>query len=139
MEQANQNYSLQVLFAGDAMLGRGVNRVIWEMGPAYPLDPILTVTRSADLFLVNLECAITAQERWYSGPPKAFYFRADPPAAETMVHAGVNLVSLANNHALDAGPAGLSDTLAILTAQGIATVGAGKNLAAASQPVFFET
>ncbi len=138
METAHQTQTSQILFAGDAMLGRGVNQVMRKLGTAYPLDPLVEITRRADLFFVNLECAISAQDRRYSGPPKAFYFRADPPAVEALLHAGVDLVSLANNHALDADSQGLLDTLAILRAHGIAAVGAGKNRADAGQPAFIE-
>ncbi len=116
------------------MLGRGVNEVIRSAGPAHPLAPLWPVTRAADLFCANLECALTAQDLRYGGPPKAFYFRADPPAAETLRLAGVGLVSLANNHALDADIDGLRDTLRLLDEKGIAYAGAGENLEAASRP-----
>ena len=48
--------------------------------------------------------------------------------------AGVGLCTLANNHALDAGPDGLLDTLRLLDAHGIAHAGAGTDLAAARAP-----
>lgn len=119
------------------MLGRGVNEVIAREGPAYPLQPITPLTERADLFCVNLECAITPRPLLYSGPPKAFYFRADPPAAETLSNAAVDLVSLANNHALDADYRGLQDTLNILDETGIVYAGAGIDRTAAAQPAIF--
>lgn len=128
-----------LLLAGDAMLGRGVDRVIHRQGPAYPLEPLAPVTRAADLFFANLECAITPRTDLYSGPPKAFYFRAAPPAVQTLLSAGVDLVSLANNHALDADSAGLLDTLELLDQNGIACVGAGPDLNAAAQPAFLQS
>ena len=129
---------VKLLLAGDAMLGRGVNQVIRRHDPEYPLEQLAAITRNAGLFFTNLECAISPHDRLYSGPPKVFYFRADPPAAETLVYAGVDLVSLANNHALDAGYSGLLDTLAILEEKGIAQVGAGPDLNLAQQPAILE-
>jgi poly-gamma-glutamate capsule biosynthesis protein CapA/YwtB (metallophosphatase superfamily) len=125
---------MKLVLGGDAMLGRGVDEVIKEKGPGYPLEPLWPLTQAADLCLVNLECAITPTSRLYSGPRKAFYFRADPQTAETLSLAGVHLVSLANNHALDADYKGLLDTLAILEDRGIMTVGAGADLKAAKRP-----
>ncbi|NLG98806.1 MAG: CapA family protein [Chloroflexi bacterium] len=130
--------ALNLLLSGDAMLGRGVNEVLLETGPEYPLGPVAPLTRAAGLFFTNLECAITPKDRVYSGPPKAFYFRADPIAADALAYAGVHLVSLANNHALDADPEGLLDTLSILEQKGIRHAGAGHDLEAASRPALIE-
>jgi poly-gamma-glutamate synthesis protein (capsule biosynthesis protein) len=126
--------TLTLLLAGDAMLGRGVNEVMLHDGPAYPFESLAPFTNTADLFFANLECAITARKSIYSGPRKHFYFCADPIAAESLVYAGVDLVSLANNHALDADYDGLLDTLKILDEKGIAHVGAGADLDAACRP-----
>jgi poly-gamma-glutamate synthesis protein (capsule biosynthesis protein) len=120
------------------MLGRWVNKIIHEEGPSYPLEPLAALTRAADLFFTNLECAISPQDKIWSGRPKAFYFRADPVGVETLSYAGVDLVSLANNHALDANFAGLLDTLTILDEAGIRHVGAGPDLEVASQSVQFQ-
>ncbi len=112
--------------------------MIERMGPAYPVQELAPITRQADLFFVNLECAITDKERIYRGPPKAFYFRAGSKAIETLRTAGVHLVNLANNHALDADYEGLLDTLYHLEHAGIAHVGAGEHLQAARQPVILK-
>lgn len=138
MERAQGPNKLRLLFGGDVMLGRRVNEMIYREGAAYPLGALASLTRAADLFLVNLECAISPRDLRYSGPEKAFYFRADPVAAETLRIAGVDLVSLANNHALDADYDGLRDTLDILDDYKIVCVGAGENLEAARRPAFLE-
>jgi poly-gamma-glutamate capsule biosynthesis protein CapA/YwtB (metallophosphatase superfamily) len=129
---------VQLLFGGDVMLGRGVNDVIVRTSPTYPLESLVSITRAADLFLVNLECAISHRDIIYSGPPKVFYFRADPIAAEVLTSAGVGLVSLANNHALDADYSGLFDTLRILDEKRISHAGAGKNIEAAARPALLK-
>ena len=126
--------TLDLLFGGDLMLGRGVNKVIHEKGPAYPLETLHTITHAADLFFVNLECAISGLEKKFEGAPKVFYFRADPSAIETMTGAGVNAVSLANNHALDAAEIGLKNTLQHLKENGIESAGAGLGLESARHP-----
>lgn len=131
--------NLQLLFGGDVMLGRAVNKIIQREGPAYPFEPIVSLTRPADLFFVNLECAFSKQKRFFSGESKQFYFRAEPGAVEALTYSGVDLVSLANNHALDANYDGLRDTMTVLRANDIAFAGAGENIEAASQPAFLES
>ncbi len=126
--------SLTLLLGGDVMLGRGVNETLHRSGPAYPFERLTHLTRCCDLFFVNLECAISPHPLLFSGARKAFYFRGDPPAAQTLTHAGIVLVSLANNHALDADEQGLVDTLEILDRKGIAHVGAGRDADEAAAP-----
>lgn len=131
-------HPLRLLLGGDAMLGRGVDDAIARHGVNAPLAALRPHLAGADLLAVNLECAITAADTWYEGPLKAFYFRARPTAAELLRRAGVGLCTLANNHALDAGAAGLLDTLDILRAHGIASVGAGADAEAAWVPVVLD-
>jgi poly-gamma-glutamate synthesis protein (capsule biosynthesis protein) len=121
--------------AGDVMLGRLMNDIIRECGVAYPWGDLLPVTRSADLCLVNLECALTAHaNRWFGAQPKPFHFRAEPSAVETLRTGGVDFVSLANNHIGDFGPEGLLETIAVLDRAGIAHAGAGPTAALACAP-----
>jgi len=90
--------TLTIAFAGDVMLGRLVNEAIAVMGPAYPWGDTLPLLREADLRIVNLECVISEKGRPWSKTPKAFHFRADPTAIETLKIAGIDAVALANNH-----------------------------------------
>lgn len=123
--------------AGDVMLGRLVNRAIAEHGFAYPWGNVLPLLRQADLFGVNLECALTTHDApWHDGSTKAFYFRADPAAVATLKLAGVDVVSVANNHIGDFGTVGLLETLRVLDAAGIAHAGAGPDLTAARRPAY---
>lgn len=127
--------SLRLAIAGDVMLGRLVNEVVRKKGIEYPWGDMLPLLRQADLFLVNLECAITTSTApWHNGEYKLFYFRADPQAAHTLKAAGVKFASLANNHICDFGAQGLMDTLQALDAAGIAHAGAGADLAQARSP-----
>ena len=130
---------LTMALTGDVMLGRGVNETIRARGFEYPWGDVLPTLRQADLRLINLECALTSQTReWHDGGYKAFYFRADPGVVATLDAAGIDFVSLANNHAGDFGTEGLAETLVVLDRAGIAHGGAGPNLAAARAPARFE-
>jgi poly-gamma-glutamate capsule biosynthesis protein CapA/YwtB (metallophosphatase superfamily) len=129
---------LRLLFGGDAMLGRTVKDYIRRRGVTWPLGSIAPLLRGADLTVVNLECAITAGTTEWRGAPKAFYFGAPPEAVQSLVDAGVDLVSLANNHTLDFEVEGLQDTVRTLDAHGIAHAGAGDDQAAALRPAIVE-
>lgn len=130
--------TVQLVAGGDVMLGRGVRQAILRHGPDYPLAPVAGLMRGAELALVNLECALTASTTRWDGVPKGFYFGAPPAAIGTLTNAGVDLVSLANNHALDFGVAGLRDTLRALHGAGIDAAGAGSMLAAARAVVVLD-
>lgn len=129
-----------VALAGDTMLGRGVaSRLLGSVDPEDLVAPELAeLTRSADLFVLNLECCISERGEPWPEPGKQFFFRAPPRAVETLIHLGVHAVSLANNHALDYGFVALGDTLAILRDAGIAVVGAGADAGAARTPAILE-
>jgi poly-gamma-glutamate capsule biosynthesis protein CapA/YwtB (metallophosphatase superfamily) len=126
---------MKLALAGDTMLGRGVADAI-SRGPARPLvaPEVAAAAAEADLFVLNLECCISARgERWPDAH-KPFFFRAPPEAASLLAGLGVDCVTLANNHALDFGYDALLDTLDHLRAVGIAFVGAGANVAEARAP-----
>jgi len=116
---------------GDVMLGRGVGEAIGLYGAGYPFEQVAAVLREADIAFANLEVPITAD-----GVPaqKDYVFRAPPAAVDGLDGAGLDIVSLANNHVLDYGVVGLEDTLAALDRAGIAAAGAGEDEAAARRP-----
>jgi poly-gamma-glutamate synthesis protein (capsule biosynthesis protein) len=132
------NAPVRLVLGGDVMLGRLVKEEILARGPRYPLGQLARFMRAADLTLVNLECAITDRDAVWEGAPKAFYFGAPSAAIDSLADAGVDVVSLANNHSLDFGPQGLLDTLAALAARGIASAGAGRTLEDALAPAVVE-
>jgi poly-gamma-glutamate capsule biosynthesis protein CapA/YwtB (metallophosphatase superfamily) len=129
-------HGLTIALAGDVMLGRHVDEVLAVQDAAYAWGDLLPVLRNADLFLVNLECALTAAtEEWRDGGRKVFSFRADPARGiATLTAGGVDYASLANNHAGDFDAVGLIDTVTVLDRAGIAHAGAGVDLAAARAP-----
>jgi poly-gamma-glutamate capsule biosynthesis protein CapA/YwtB (metallophosphatase superfamily) len=125
---------VKLALAGDTMLGRAVAEELGRRPPDSLVDPaIAEITRASDLFVLNLECCIS--ERGEPVPDKVFTFRAPPAAIETLLHLGVDCVTLANNHALDYGLDAFLDTLAHLREAGIACAGAGRNIKEARSPV----
>ncbi|MBI4411659.1 MAG: CapA family protein [Deltaproteobacteria bacterium] len=117
-----------LVFGGDVMLGRLMNRakspLVW--------GNLRSVLNGADLTLVNQEFAITSFKKEWG--KKAFYFRADPGVTSIFKSAGIDYVSLANNHILDYGPVGLENSLKFLKRADIAHAGAGENETAAREP-----
>ncbi len=128
---------ITLALAGDVMLGRLVNEVILQNGPLYSWGDLFPLLQTADLFLVNLECVIAESGEPFL-PPRVFYFRADPKAIEVLTRAGVDYVTLSNNHAMDyQGPA-LLETIQHLDEHGVAHAGAGGNLEEASRFALLE-
>lgn len=95
------------------------------------LAPVAPLLRAADVAMVNLETAVTLR-----GTPaaKEYNFRASPAAFTALRAAGVDAVSMANNHGLDFGQVGLADSLAGAAAARFPVIGIGRNDAAAYQP-----
>jgi poly-gamma-glutamate synthesis protein (capsule biosynthesis protein) len=69
---------------------------------------------------------------------KDFVFRGPPSGAQGLVDAGIDVVTLGNNHVLDYGYAGLLETLDSLAKAGVRSAGAGRNLAEARAPAVIE-
>jgi len=125
---------MKLALAGDTMLGRGVAQALSSGQRAVIAPEVVEAAAEADLFVLNLECCISERGARWPSADKPFFFRAPPVAAETLAAAGVDCVTLANNHALDFGRQALLDTFDQLAAAGIAWVGAGPDLAAARAP-----
>jgi poly-gamma-glutamate capsule biosynthesis protein CapA/YwtB (metallophosphatase superfamily) len=85
-----------------------------------------------DLRIVNLETAITSAERHW--PDKEIHYRMHPQNVGCLTAAGINACALANNHILDWGYDGLSETLRTLDAVHISYAGAGNNVNDAAKP-----
>jgi poly-gamma-glutamate capsule biosynthesis protein CapA/YwtB (metallophosphatase superfamily) len=126
---------ITLTLAGDVMLGRGVNETLHAAHPEEPWGDVLPLLHSADLRIINLECAITEHKEPWRRTQKVFHFRADPLAIEVLRAARTDACSLANNHTLDFEEQGLLDTLAHLEAAGIRYAGAGRDPEEAARPV----
>jgi poly-gamma-glutamate synthesis protein (capsule biosynthesis protein) len=85
-----------------------------------------------DARIVNLETSLTRHEAFWPG--KGIHYRTSPDNARCLAAARLDVCSLANNHVLDWGHAGLEETLRTLDGLGIAHAGAGRNAAEAAAP-----
>jgi poly-gamma-glutamate capsule biosynthesis protein CapA/YwtB (metallophosphatase superfamily) len=99
--------------------------------PATAFGPISDVLQQADFTALNLETSVTSRG---TPQPKTFHFRTTPAAFTAIRAAGVNLVTMANNHVEDYGETGLADTLAAAKASGLPYVGIGADAEAAWAP-----
>lgn len=117
---------VRLLFGGDVMLGRGVARA----DPSQLFAGIRGTLAAADYAVANLESPLTAR-RHRLGP---YALEAAPASARLLREAGLDAVGLANNHAGDAGPGTVPDTVRAVTTAGVLPLGAGRNAAAAYAP-----
>jgi hypothetical protein len=87
--------------------------------------------RRPDLTMVNLETAITTR-----GVPQAkeYHFRAPAKAFDALRYAGIDVATMANNHAADYGRVGLHDTLRAIARKKFPTIGIGRDVGAAFAP-----
>ncbi|HYH31511.1 MAG TPA: CapA family protein [Pseudonocardia sp.] len=120
---------------GDVSLDPGYIPVLAELGFAHAWSGLDGLFAADDLTIVNLECPVSTRG---TVQPRAFNFRCDPAALPAARRAGVDVANLANNHALDYGRAALLDSLPHLREAGIAPVGTGADLAAATAPAVLE-
>lgn len=89
-----------------------------------------------DLRLINLETAVTTSSTPW--PDKGVHYRMHPANLQVLAALGTEVAVLANNHVLDWGRKGLEETLSSLRKTGIATAGAGEDMAAATTPAVAE-
>ncbi|MDK1023510.1 MAG: CapA family protein [Gammaproteobacteria bacterium] len=89
-----------------------------------------------DLRLINLETSVTTSDNYWRG--KGINYRMHPKNIPALKEVQIDVVSLANNHVLDWGFAGLEESIKSLNENEIATVGAGDNLEQAQSPAIFE-
>ena len=97
---------------------------------------LLAEMRDADICMVNNEFPYSDRGQPIEG--KTFAFRSKPANVKLLSQMGVDIVSLANNHAYDYGQDALLDSLDTLDGEGIVRVGAGRNLEEAMAPAYFE-
>jgi poly-gamma-glutamate capsule biosynthesis protein CapA/YwtB (metallophosphatase superfamily) len=128
---------LELAAVGDVTPGEQVGPAVLAYGAAFPWSDVGALLAGADLTTANLEGAITA--RGIAAPDKQYHFRG-PVGLLTGARAtaGIDVLTLANNHSLDYGEFGLRDTLAAAARSGIATVGAGVTSGAARRRSLFK-
>jgi poly-gamma-glutamate synthesis protein (capsule biosynthesis protein) len=118
---------ITLVFGGDVMLDRAVRN---KVGPTnYKIfdDSLIEVFSSADLAILNLEGPVTDLPS-ISAPapflaPESFSFTFEPQSLTELVRAGIDVVSVGNNHIRDRGPEGVRQSKIHLDAQSIAHFG----------------
>lgn len=126
---------VRIAIVGDILFDRGVREQIERTGVDALFDGVAPLLSGADLALANLECPLSRRGLRAAKP---FSFRGDPECAGVLARAGLDAVSLANNHSLDYGRGALVDTMTALESSGVAAVGAGMTRAEALEPRVFE-
>jgi poly-gamma-glutamate capsule biosynthesis protein CapA/YwtB (metallophosphatase superfamily)/outer membrane protein assembly factor BamB len=123
---------VSMVVAGDIMLARSIEERAAALGLDYPFRALAPLLQQADIAVANLECALSLD-----GTPAAlpYILRAHPSVAAGLKETGFDVLNLANNHSLDYGPAGLTETISVLESQGIHPVGGGRQ---AADPVIVE-
>lgn len=122
--------AVTLAFGGDVHF-EGVIRSRLANDPKTTFGPIASLLRRADLAMVNLETAITTR-----GTPqsKSFTFRAPASAFQALKAAGVDVVTMANNHGMDFGSVGLSDSIQAADEADFPVVGIGQDADQAFRP-----
>jgi len=130
IKKENKMKTITLAFTGDVMLGRLVNDyiILGNKPSEYVWGNFVDLLKEADLTIINLENAIAESGKEWSKTPKVFFFRADPKAIDVLKAAGIDYVTLANNHILDYEEEAFVETLQHLEKNNISYAGAGKNI-----------
>ncbi len=158
---SSANGTVTLLLCGDVMLGRGIDQVLAHPGDptlrepsirdargyvelaeavsapiprpvddSWPWgDALAELTSAGAVRILNLETSITQAGGF--APRKSVHYRMNPANIGCLLAARPDVCVLANNHVLDFGRDGLADTLAALAPHGLATAGAGSDVAQA--------
>ena len=120
---------ITITAVGDCTLGgdipsgayRTFARYAEEYGYDYFFENVRSLFASDDLTIVNLEGPLTTSDDMRAG--KAFNFRGDPEYVNILSGSSVEIANVANNHAMDFGEAGFSETAQVLEDAGIGVSG----------------
>ena len=131
-EEQEKIYTIQAV--GDIMMDRGVEAQLKRLGVDYnfSFDLIREDLLNADLVFANLEGSISDVG---IDTGKAYSFRFEPAVANALSDAGIDIVSLANNHMMDWGRESICETTKHLDSVGIKYVGAGCDSDQAERPM----
>lgn len=127
-----------LIFVGDIMLNRGVEKTIQKNGNndyKFPFLKVVDYLKGADILFGNLESVISDNGKKMGS---IYSFRAKPAVIEGLKYAGFDVVNLANNHAFDYGSEALEDCLKRLKDSEIEYIGAGFSEKEAYSPKIFE-
>jgi len=140
-EENINSYNVVLTFAGDINFDENWSTMQYyysvKNGIYDCISPeLIQMMKDADIMCLNNEFTYST-----GGSPlknKAYTFRAHPSRVELLKEMGVDIVSLANNHAYDYGEQSLLDTMSVLKQADIEYIGAGHNIQEAMAPVYFD-
>ncbi|MBE5835011.1 MAG: CapA family protein [Butyrivibrio sp.] len=131
--------SITMGFAGDILFDPNyaiMNSIRKNGGISSVIDSnLMDMMNSVDVMMLNNEFSYS--DRGTPTEGKTYTFRADPSSASMLNEMGVDIVSIANNHAYDYGETAFLDTMSTLKNYGIAYSGGGNNIDEASHPIYY--
>ncbi|WP_256700610.1 CapA family protein [Paenibacillus sp. P46E] len=130
-QDASAGDKVNLVFAGDILLDGFVGDQIAKYGVNFPFAKVAPVLKKADIAFANLETPVSVRGQ---AAEKTFAFRSKPTALAGLNYAGIDGVTVANNHILDFGQNAMLDTLVHLDKYKIGHTGAGKNIDEAYRP-----
>jgi poly-gamma-glutamate capsule biosynthesis protein CapA/YwtB (metallophosphatase superfamily) len=135
---ASERPTHTLIYTGDLMLGRSINDALWDEEPRrLLLGEVAPLLRGADLTVVNGEGVISnGGDPPDKGESRPYLYRASPAIVPLLVDAGIDVVTVGNNHAGDYGPAALGEMLDHLQLAGLAYTGGGHDLDDARRPTY---
>ncbi|MDE2041153.1 MAG: CapA family protein [Patescibacteria group bacterium] len=127
VKQSPAEPSVTVLMGGDVMLDRHVRLLGMTYGYDSLFAGISDLMKTADISVVNLEGTITSSPSRTlladNNTTQELSFTFDPATAAVLKKSGIDLVSLANNHADNFGVQGLRETQSYLAHAGVGYFG----------------
>ena len=139
VDQGNESsFPLKLNFVGDIMIARRYEDsggILETQGISGIFEPTFGLLGdAADLTIANLECVMTLDGEEH--PTKSVTYKGRPEYVSGLADAGIDVVSLANNHTLDYGLVGLQTTQQALEANNILYSGSGEDSDEAYEPIF---
>lgn len=126
--------SVSLVAVGDMMFCREVGEQVRAHGADFPFELVRPLLTQGDLVVGNLETPIAGPRPGIEVPPHGG-FRSEPECAAALRQAGFNILSRANNHALDCGRVGVEETTEWLKQADILWGGVGESREVATRPV----
>jgi poly-gamma-glutamate synthesis protein (capsule biosynthesis protein) len=126
---------LTVCFTGDVLLDRGVRQRIEHIGIDSLFSDAKPLFLSSDAVVINLENPVTKRVNPLN---KRYVFRAEPEWLPALRRQGITHAAMANNHTMDQGREGITDTYNNLIESGITPIGYGVNQQEACKPCVIE-
>ena len=134
IKRTARSTTVSMVSVGDILLGNAAAQHLELHGYDWPFEYVRPLLSDADVVIGNLEGPITTAKNGRSNSA----YGAKPASASALKRAGFHALSLANNHAMDFGTAGMDETIELLRAQDILPFGAGSNESQAHRGIVYD-